>query len=253
LNSNDEEEDLMPHLWTWLALAFDWYTPERVIALATIAYVLVTTIMLVAIRAQAKAAQTSADSLKRLERPWILVRPIENNSETPSWIAGTGWVKPGTILVGPVGRPFATVIPYTDDELKSEGFRVRLGYTIKNYGRSPGHMTYHWANVAIVDAEGAMPELPDYTAKKPSFDLPDTRLMEPRGAFKNYVPIRFRDFKDMWERKKFLYLYGYITYRDIWGAEHKTGFGFYYHVENPPFDLDPRGFFPEPQTYNYET
>jgi len=243
----------MTLLWTWFSVALDWYTPDRVIALATTAYVTVTTIMLFAIRAQAKAAQTSADSLKALERPWILVRPIENNDEIPRLNDEGEWEKPEFMPgTGPTGYENRPAILFTSEELRKGDSRVPLRFSIRNYGKSPGHMVYHWAKLAIIDTQDAMPKIPDYLAKLPSFDAPDTRLMEPRRAFKNYIEITLKDFMQMWERNKFLYLYGYITYLDVWGNPHKTGFSFYYHIPGP-FDRNSRAFYPEPQSYNYET
>lgn len=236
-------------IWSWLAPAWTWFTPDRVIAIATIVYAFVTIVMFFAIKSQAeaahrqadlteaaaKAAQRSADSLINLERPWILVRA--GNSLLP--YLTDRWYKPN-------GEPF------TIDEALRGDYMVNMEYIIKNYGRSPGWMVYHWCKVEMKDAPDSMPERPDYKAKPTSFDGPDSRHMEPRRSFKNWIKIPFKDFIAMRKCEKFMYIYGYITYRDVWDQRHTTGFSLYYHF---PGLGDPNlpGFYPEPEKYNYET
>lgn len=196
-------------------------------------------------------------NINRLERPWILVRPIDNAETTPFRTEQGQWLHPDEGFDIRTGNTVTAPTLFTKEELADGGFIVWLGYTVKNYGRSPGHMVYHWANIAMRDEEGAMPKRRIYSriykGESPSFNMPDTRLMEPRNSFRNYVRVPLRDFIAMWEGQKFMYLYGYIDYRDVWGKKHRTGFGFHYHIGGAPGDVHPRGFFPEPQSYNYET
>jgi hypothetical protein len=56
---------MIPVVSSWLAPAWDWFTPDKVIAIATIVYAAVTVVMFFAIRSQAKAARDAAKTAKK--------------------------------------------------------------------------------------------------------------------------------------------------------------------------------------------
>lgn len=214
-----------------------WYDRPWLIAVIAVAYTIFAALQWLAIKDQGERA---ADNLTRLERAWILVRPIDSRGELPFHTTG-GWARPN------VGGP----VFFTSEEILKEDYKFHLGYTVKHYGRSPGRMVHHWCNLVFAETEGGMPNKPDYKTGI-VFDQPETRLMEPRNSFKTWVPIYLKDLINMVRKRKFLYIYGYITYLDVWGKDHTTRFGFYYLMPGS-FDPNAQGFYPEPRSYNEET
>lgn len=121
----------------WL---LSWFTPDKIIAIATIVYAGVTVVMFFEIRSQAKAARDqaeisrnaadaatrSADALINAERAWVHVQ-----------------------LVGP-GRSLTT-------------------YTLRtvNYGRTPAEIESYSVGHRCLDTEAAeLPEFPGYMVLK---------------------------------------------------------------------------------------
>jgi hypothetical protein len=63
---NPSKEKSMTHLiWAWLVTIWSWFTPDRLIAIATIVYVFVAIMMFFSIRSQARAAHRQADIADR--------------------------------------------------------------------------------------------------------------------------------------------------------------------------------------------
>ena len=191
---------------------------------------------------QAEAALLNARAVINAERAWILVRMVP-----------TGPYKRSRDL-GPDRYEWEDGTPLSPEEVVS-GRHLRperIRYTMKNYGRSPGFVTSHWANVRIVGELNNLPNPPDYFTKPASIFIEKADfVVEPGGERKSdfFEPpggIATRG-------SSFLYVYGIITYRDFFNQDHKTGFCFYYHVPSDR-DLNPQGFYAEgPDGYNYQT
>jgi hypothetical protein len=250
---------MIPIIWSWLTEVWFWFTPDKVIALATIVYAFVTTVMFFAIRSQAraahrqadiadtaaKAAQKSADSLVNVERPWILVRMEPTG---PHLREGKVWF---TGLAGELGSR-----QLTDIEIITHRHRVpeKVEFTIKNYGKSPGWVTSQWVDARIVDAMGGLPSTPDYFLRKASFQKEKCSDFLERGCpRKGEIFITRGDLIPVGRKERFLYVYGIVKYRDVWKNEHYTRFCFYWYVPLTG-DFDPMGFYAEgPDGCNEET
>jgi len=75
---------------------------------------------------------------------------------------------------------------------------------------------------------------------------------EPGRPQTNRILVPYSDIMLFAERALFLYIYGWIDYRDVWNEMHQTHFSFFYHFPQSP-DRNPQGFYAEPSSYNYET
>ena len=245
-------------IWSWLTSAWGWYTPDKITALATIVYAAVTIVMFLAIHSQAKAAhrqadiadvaakaaKQSADTLINVERPWILVRmePTGPHRVGKVWWTGT--------IGQPDSRELTSIEAMTGVHRKPE--RVEL--TIKNYGRSPGWVTYSWADAKIVDSVKEFPVTPDYFARRGSIHINTCNdFLEPRRSRKSSIFSTPDDLKPVADGTRFLYVYGIVNYRDVWKGEHYTRFCFFWFIPDDG-DITPQGFYAEgPDGYNEET
>jgi hypothetical protein len=171
----------------------------------------------------ASAAEANTRTLRNLERPWVLVRmePVE--------------------------------MAISDLELLDHpAQQMSLKYTIRNYGRSPAWVTKHWSGVKILPLPSDISENPLYLPIERSVDIELSEFYEPGKRRGNTIPIPYSLIFKLIKRSAFLYIYGCIVYRDVWGDSHETHFSFFYHVP-PDGDLNPQDFYAEPTAWNYET
>lgn len=93
-----------------------------------------------------------------------------------------------------------------------------VGVHIENSGATPARAVRSDANVCV--KEGWLPEDFSY----PAFIkiLPPSSMIPPRGEFVMYSPILKRDTYLVSERRKQLFVWGTITYKDIFGEQHVT-------------------------------
>lgn len=250
---------MIPIICSWLTKIWVWFTPDKIIAFATIVYAGVTVVMFFAIRSQAraahrqadisdtaaKAAQKSADSLVNIERPWILVRMEPTG---PHLREGKVWF---TGLMGELGSRQLTTVEVVAGK---HSIPEKVEFTIKNYGKSPGWVTSQWADAKIVDAIDALPSAPDYFLRGGSIQIEKcSDFLEHGRPTKGKILITPEDLIPVGRRERFLYIYGIVKYRDVWKNEYYTRFCFYWHVPVTG-DLDPMGFYAEgPDGYNEET
>lgn len=192
---------------------------------------------------QADAALLSARAFMSSERAWILVRMLPTGPRNKS-DAGLDFVwEDGT--------------PLTATDIQNGRHKVpeTVGYMVKNYGRTPGWVTSHWCDAKIIPATPDLPIQPSYFSRPASiFVRKCDDLYAPEADRKNRIIIPTVDLIPVAGRNSFLWVYGIITYRDVWdGAPHETRFCFYWHVPASG-DMNPMGFYQEgPEGYNKQT
>jgi len=176
-------------------------------------------------QASAKAAIKSYETVRDLERPWILARmePPDPDMTIPD----SEWVK--------------------DTSKKKE-----LVYVIRNYGRSPAWVKKHWSGIKVLTNSSDLPDKPEYDPKQWTIDINLSEFYEPGKRRRNILSIPYGLVWELIERNRFLYIYGWIEYRDVWGDQHETHFSFFYHVPQTG-DWNPQQFYSEPATWNYES
>jgi hypothetical protein len=196
--------------WVWLMYAWDWFNPERVMALATVVYAVVTIVMFFSIRSQARTArraaeyaQTMSDTaskqlamVQRIERPW---------------------------LIATVGQLQEVAIEAIRQHMMS------AKCTIRNCGKTPAWITA-WINVTkVIEIGEELPPEPDYGEEIERLDeypLPPEGTI---GSMLNWHPDQVRDAH---RDKLALYAFGFVSYRDGFGRSHETRFCYRYY---PPF------------------
>lgn len=233
-------------IWSWFTTALDWCTADRVIALATIVYALVTIVMFFAIRSQAKAAhrqadiardaataaEKSADALINSERAWIVVDDISPPPEVlmpqPS---------PGPLMV------------------------MTFGVRFKNCGRTIARPTDGRIRFHTVETTGGLPPIPDYGAKGDVHGLPPGRIIAPNqtfggGALLEETMLSHEQITAIKQHTLSLYFYGFIAYRDFVGDDHEMRFCYVYRFPTGLIlkGLDKDEFIPGgPEAYNQST
>jgi len=147
-------------------------------------------------------------------------------------------------------KPFTVEEVLRDDHLKPG----KIVYTVKNYGRSPGWVTSQWANAKIVSVINGLDDKPDYFSGKGSMAIPKCDdFLEPESDLKNEIFVSSDDIDTVASGTSFLYVYGIITYRDVWNKTHDTRFCFYWHAPQSG-DLNPLGWYAEgPVGYSRQT
>jgi hypothetical protein len=186
----------------------------------------------------ARSADRNADILINSERAWLLAESIPSG---PHKKEGRWYWENGAEL--------------TDLEIITRKNKPEIiGYTIKNYGRTPGWITSHWATARIVASAEGLPRPPDYFTKPASIFTQDVSIVYVPGQSKrNIILVPYEDLAPTAKRERFLYVYGTFTYRDVAERSHETRFCFFWHVP-PEGDLNPQGFYQEgPEGYNRET
>jgi hypothetical protein len=192
----------------------------------------------------ADAALKNATALMNAERAWILVTMLPTGPRKKQDIGAS--VK----YVWEDGREL------TDDDIVNgkELVPETIGFVAKNYGRTPGWVTSIWANARIIPVMNGLPHPPLYFIKGASINIEKCdALYAPEADRKSRIFIPADDLIPVAERESFLYVYGIIHYRDVWGEKHETRFCFYWHVPVTG-ELNPPDFYQEgPEGYNGQT
>jgi hypothetical protein len=163
-----------------------------------------------AIRQQASIAR---EGFSVTNRPWILVF-------TAKWPSG------------------AFPIP---DENDTAPKGIGCTYQYKNYGSSPGFLTAAWSTMIKIRRLEDLPPEPIYREINSSFEIaiaPDTPTHEVPVALEPNGTLMRDEILEIERRESFLYVYGFVRYRDSLNNPHETRFGAVYWV--PLFQEDSR-------------
>ena len=105
---------------------------------------------------------------------------------------------------------------------------------IKNYGETPAHITNIVIQMKIRDRDQQLPDIPDYSSAK-IYVHSASFLVRGENIFYNFIDKTITpkeiigDFKD---GRKVLCLYGFVDYTDVFGDNHRGGFGQNYYPAN---------------------
>jgi hypothetical protein len=202
-----------------------WWDPQWLIVYVTLMYAGFAGLQWWAIRNQAKI---SRENITILERPWILVKM-------------RGFVSP-TINV-----EYIVKLP------EPGSTEIEIEYSVVNFGKSVAWVTAHWADAKRFDGiEDFLKTPPPYLSKGASIFTESESMFTPGESRWVRIKIPAFHFLALAQRAMFLYVYGIITYRDLWDGTHKTRFSFLFHVPTE-WDQNPEGFYAEPAEYNEQT
>lgn len=123
-----------------------------------------------------------------------------------------------------LNRPFVTpgllkTFPFYEPGGKLAGFNLQL--EIKNGGNSPARRTLFYVNYAAM--LGTIPDNFDFL-DRPSIDgRRQIKSDIPAGSNTNtgYIPIKIDTIRSVWEKRVKFFLWGWITYEDIFGIAPK--------------------------------
>jgi hypothetical protein len=182
-----------------------WFTPEKVIAIATIIYALVTIVMSLSIRRQAsvaeiasKAAKQSADALINTERAWVM--------------AELGWCQDSSArVVGGATR--------TQGQGSVDTTTLWVKLICRNEGKSPAWIENVYAHAEIVQR---------------ALDATGTRKSEgqtfgpmgPLGVGKELSHTLELTCSGITGEGKFISVFIILDYRDVFGLERQTSLGY---------------------------
>jgi hypothetical protein len=167
----------------------------------------------------ADAALLNAQAAMNAERAWITVNPkLWSPDLYPSWEPGTS---------------------HPDDPARMQAqlkmVRHRLPLAIKNMGKTPAqalNFACHYIHIASLSD---LPEIPNYEELAPQGEhwiIPGDEFIVHVDLKTNDGILYEREVKDIRLRNSFLYAFGILEYRDAFGHEHRTQFGFAYHFPN---------------------
>jgi hypothetical protein len=210
--THGKEKSMLQLIWAWL-------TPDKVIAITTTVYVVVTVVMFFAIRSQSRAAQRqadiadiaaqaakqSADALINSERAWVLVDIRWDDRTISRLITGQ------TAVTG-------TIIDCTSAQIKC---------VCVNHGRSPAWITVKQVGIAILET---IPQEPDFS--RMSVGQYEPEPLAPLAESTRYWQPGCEGSKGT---GKITIIYGIVQYKDIFSRLRETRFGY---VLNPADELE---------------
>jgi hypothetical protein len=170
---------------------------------------------------------------KNAERAWVIVSPVE-------------------------AAPVVGFIPERGDPLNEPGPNQQNAFicSFKNTGETPARLVDAAVIYRMVQRLGDVPAEPDYGQKCSLNDLPLVKedsiswiaFLLPEIILTKLQASAVRS------RQAFLYAYGVVDYRDVFGRPHETRFGYTYSFPHGG-DTRPPGFRREelPQAYNRAT
>lgn len=143
------------------------------------------------------------------------------------------------------------VIP--DPPTKNLGQDVAIRWQVENRGRTPAWMTSLGSAARIIKAGDELPKEPEYTMAGP-FTKEGTVLSPEAKASRGVtIPAANMDAVEQGEQY-LLYIFGIVTYRDIFGGEHETRYCFRFKPGLTKSDPAPRDFYVDgPANYNRAT
>ncbi|MGO8731485.1 MAG: hypothetical protein ACLQVM_01685 [Terriglobia bacterium] len=208
---------MIPIICSWLTKICVWFTPDKVIAFATIVYAGVTVVMFFAIRSQARAAHRQADIARDAANAAKQSADALVNSER-AWIFGTVEDFPGDGKISP-----------TD---KLEG--VRVVCNLMNYGKTPGCI------IEIGVNSDQPQDLEDTKARQPDYgQIESVYVWVAAGkAVRRVLELSTTDFIAINRQDRSLVIRGSFKYLDVFSnPPHITRFCFGYRA------IDPVGFY----------
>ncbi len=196
-------------------------------AISTVVIAIFAVVTSIAIICQVKTARNT-------NRAWIIVSPA---NETPQF---------GYILDPKEPK---------DEDFGKDKTNV-FGVAFKNTGGTPARLIEYSVIYMYIDRLDNIPQEPDY-GKIMSFDGLLLVKEDSIGGFtflkSNPLPTKAQVMA-IHRKEAFVYAYGFVSYRDVYGRKHETRFGYLYFS---PLGLDPRpaGFKREelPTAYNNAT
>jgi hypothetical protein len=166
----------------------------------------------------AAAAKASADALKNSERSWVLAR-----------VDDTG----------------------LRERLELRDSVTRLVCNVQNCGKTLALLESLSVKMDRVEKIDSLPEEPDYGS-------PDVWInglpLAPNGFTQRMFYLTFLDRSSVEQSANFLYLYGQVIYRDVYGDRHETRFCYRFRPRWREADPQTAGFeFGGPPSYNQAT
>jgi hypothetical protein len=199
---------------------------ERVNAISTVIIALFAVVTAVAVLVQVQSARNT-------DRAWIIVSPTD-------------------------ATPEIGFIPNPGDPLNTPGRDKPNIFTcsIKNTGNTPARLVNSAVIYRKIDRLEDIPKEPQYGQRGPfgDFALVKEDSMGAVAFLQPDVTLTRSEASAVQAQQCFLYAYGVVSYRDVFGRSHETRFGYVYHA---PLGGDPipRGFRREklPLEYNRAT
>lgn len=201
------------------------FSPSWVMVYLTAVYVIVATLSLLAIRRQlgiarasaeaaaqsANAAGVTAEMLCATERPWV----IESLDQE---------------IFSRVGNMGEQAIPLT--------------ITFRNHGRTPAWVT-GIATMRKIDNVDGLPKTPEYRPDLAERDIGEVVLAPnvESSFLQTVLFVNGAEFSQVRMRRLFLYVWGFVNYRDGRGDPHESRFCYRFHVQHPE-DPRPTAFYP---------
>lgn len=251
-----------------------FFTPEWIIVYVTAGYALIAWWTLSAIKRQAKTMEqqridsnkSGAETINALNRQITAmeshVEATQNNAKAATLAAQAviNSERPWLIAEVVERKPNLLHIPEVGDPIHIQGKNV-FGVRIKNVGRTPARITRSALEYVKLDSLSQLPDNPVFVEIT---DEHHGMMLFPEGEpFGRIAFLRPRTFLSKAEvsaiavRDAFIYAYGLVEYRCIFGCAvcpHLTRFGYVYNFPQggePPVLL---GFMPGgPATYNQST
>ena len=104
---------------------------------------------------------------------------------------------------------------------------------IRNNGNTPAWVTAAGSNGWWVTDQNPLPRTPKYTLMQPF--TKDGQLLPPTASFEQGFPLEKARIDRAVKKEVFLYVFGFVEYRDIYGNKHLTR---YCYQAKPPLDLN---------------
>ncbi|MGB7354129.1 MAG: hypothetical protein WBD06_10535, partial [Acidobacteriaceae bacterium] len=164
----------------------------------------------IAVLIQARINHNQTRFFRNVERAWILVRRVGQPPE--------GLIDPEN----PTHNPGIALQFQNFGNTPAEIIDCRFCFEIVNRRESPAH-----------PAAPDLPEVPDYKRAARNTNIPDLKAMRPpRDKFTLIAslasPPRESEIGELKYNRKFLCVYGFITYLDVFGREGETRFSYIY-------------------------
>lgn len=105
---------------------------------------------------------------------------------------------------------------------------------IKNWGDTPARITETLVKFDIRQKDDPPPSTPDYKTNHPTPSIQAFLVRDEEIFYAPGISITIDDVVPIRSEQKTLWIYGYVDYIDIFGVEHRAGYGRYY---SPVFDV----------------
>jgi hypothetical protein len=194
------------------------FTSDRIIALATVIYALVTIVMYLAIRSQAKAAHRQADKIEdQLREMQVAGKKTEEMIGVMRETAKRELRAYITVLIG--GGWF-------QDRQNNTKFQGTP--TIHNAGRTPAYKVSYNIRGAIlptnIPQSFEFPSLPKERLGESIIGPGQSVVIAVGGTVDDFIPDQDVEYVKRGVGTRTFYVWGIVNYEDIWGDWHETEF-----------------------------